>query len=125
MKQMLTFAAAAALVAGMAAVPAPARAEFKEIEASIPFVSHGGIQNWQAVGRDTLYVQDVHNRWYRARLMVNCFDLNFAQTIGFDARGTDTFDRFSAVIVRGQRCPVKSFVHSGPPPLKQKKPAKG
>lgn len=115
--------AAAALVAGMA-VTAPTRAEFKEIEQSVPFVSKGSIRNWHAADRDTLYVEDVHGRWYRADLMVNCFDLPFTEAIGFEARGTDRFDKYSAIVVRGQRCPLKSFVASGPPPKKQKrKPA--
>jgi hypothetical protein len=112
--------AAAALVAGMASF-APAHAEFKEIEQSVPFVSKGSIRNWQAVDRDTLYVEDIHGRWYRAELMTNCFDLPFTETIGFDAGGTDRFDKFSAIMVRGQRCQLKNFVASGPPPKKQKR----
>jgi hypothetical protein len=112
--------AAAALVAGMANF-APAHAEFKEIEQSVPFVSKGSIRNWQAVDRDTLYVEDIHGRWYRAELMTNCFDLPFTETIGFDAGGTDRFDKFSAIVVRGQRCQLKNFVASGPPPKKQKR----
>lgn len=99
----------------------PAAAEFKPIEMSIPFVSHGGIRDWRAIDHDTLYVQDAHRNWYRAELMSRCFDLPFAQAIGFDASGTDRFDRFSSVVVRGQRCPVKSFVASGPPPKKERK----
>jgi len=112
--------AAAALVAGMA-MSTPASAEFKEIEQSVPFVSKGAIRNWHAVDRDTLYVEDVHGRWYRAELMTDCFDLPFTETIGFDARGTDRFDRFSSIVVRGQRCQLKNFVASGPPPKKQKR----
>lgn len=90
-------------------------------EASIPFVDAGSIRDYRAVGRDTLYVQAIGGKWYRATLMNNCLDLPFAQAIGFDARGTNTFDRFSAVIVRGQRCQLTSLVESGPPPKKAKK----
>ena len=111
----------AALLAGAAM---PAAAEFKPIEMSIPFVSHGGIRDWRAIDHDTLYVQDIHGYWYRAELMSNCFDLPYAEAIGFDARGTDRFDRFSSVIVRGQRCPLQSFVASGPPPKKERKQAR-
>lgn len=110
----------AALATGIA-MSAPAQAEFKEIEQSVPFVSKGSIRDWRAVDRDTLYVEDIHGRWYRAELMVNCFDLPFTETIGFDASGPDRFDKFSAIIVRGQRCPLKNFVASGPPPKKQKR----
>lgn len=101
------------------AVAVPANAEFRPIEMSIPFVSHGGIRDWRAIDRDTLYVRDNHGHWYRAELMTSCFDLPFTETIGFAAGGTDRFDRFSSVIVRGQLCPLKSFVASGPPPKKE------
>jgi hypothetical protein len=105
----------------LAGAAVPAAAEFKPIEMSIPFVSHGGIRDWRAIDRDTLYVQDIHRHWYRAELMGPCHDLPFTEAIGFDARGTDRFDKFSSVIVRGQRCAVQSFVASGPPPKKERK----
>lgn len=104
-----------------AGVGAPAAAEFRPIEMSIPFVSFGAIRDWRAIDHDTLYVQDVHRYWYRAELMSSCFDLPWVETIGFDASGTNRLDRFSSIIVRGQRCPFKSFVASGPPPKKQSK----
>jgi hypothetical protein len=85
-------------------------------EASIPFLNHGGIRDWRAVGDSTLYVQDQQGQWYRASLMGPAFDLPFAEAIGFDGRGTDTFDRFASVVVRGQSYPVQSLVKvSGPP----------
>ena len=105
----------------VACAAVPAAAEFRPIEMSIPFVSHGGIRDWRAIDRDTLYVQDVHGYWYRAELMGNCLDLPYAEAIGFDASGTDRFDKFSTVIVRGQRCPLQSFVASGPPPRKERR----
>jgi hypothetical protein len=116
MKQGIRLAmiASAALIA-----VAPASAAFRPIEMSIPFVSHGGIRDWRAIDRDTLYVQDNHGYWYRAELMTSCLDLPFTETIGFAAGGTDRFDRFSSVIVRGRLCPLKSFVASGPPPKKE------
>lgn len=110
-------ALAAATLAGSASAAPPE-------EASISFVSSGSINNWRVIDRDTLYVQDVHRKWYRAELMGPCFDLNFAQAIGFDVRGTDRFDKYSSIVVRGQRCPVQSLVASAPPPKKVKK-AKG
>lgn len=85
-------------------------------EASIPFLNHGGIRDWRAVGDSTLYVQDQQGQWYRASLMGPALDLPFAEAIGFDGRGTDTFDRFASVVVRGQSYPMQSLVKvSGPP----------
>jgi len=44
----------------------------------------------------------------------------FAQAIGFETRGGDTFDRFAAIRARGDRCQVRSLVASDPPPPKVK-----
>lgn len=114
----------AALAAGAVglSLPNPAHAAAPQPrEASIPFVSNGGIRDWHAADRDTLYVEDSHRHWYRAELMGPCHDLPFAQAIGFEGRGTDSFDRFSSVVVRGQRCAVQSLTASAPPPAKAKK----
>jgi hypothetical protein len=85
-------------------------------EASIPFADMGSIDNFDPVDEYTIYVQDIHQRWYKASLMGPCIDLPFATAVRFDVRGTQTLDRFSSVIVKGQSCPFKSFVESGPPP---------
>lgn len=112
------FAATGAALPAVAGPPPPPPGA----EASIPFANHGGIYNWQAVDRDTLYVQDIHRHWYRATLMGPCLDLDFAERIGFDVDATDRFDHFSSVVVRGQRCALRSLVASGPPPKRAKKP---
>jgi len=112
---------AALFAAGIAA--SPAMAGFEPIEASIPFVNQGAIRDWQAIDRDTLYVQDIQHHWYRAELMGGCLDLPYVNAIGFDARGTNRFDRFGSIVVGRQNCALKSFVASGPPlpPEKRKK----
>ncbi|WP_380872217.1 hypothetical protein ACFB49_31600 [Sphingomonas sp. DBB INV C78] len=104
------------------AQPAPATATK---EASIPFVGSGSIRNYRAIDRRTLLVEDVHGKWYRAELMSDCLDLTYAQAIGFDVRGTNSFDKFSSIIVRGQNCPLRSLVPSEAPPKKAKKNSKG
>jgi hypothetical protein len=90
-------------------------------QASIPFVNHNGIRDWHAADSRTLYVQDARRQWYRATLFAPCFDLPFAQAIGFETRGVDTFDRFSSIRVRGERCSVSSLEVSGAPPAKAKR----
>ena len=85
--------------------------------AAIPFVSHGGIRDWRSVDDHTLYVEDRSAHWYLARTLGPCLGLNTAIDIAFDAGATDTFDRFASIIVRGQRCPIKSLTMiSGTPP---------
>jgi hypothetical protein len=80
-----------------------------------------GIRDWKAVGSDTLYVQDARRTWYRASLFGPCLDLPVAQTIGFETRGVDRLDRFSFMVVRGQRCALQSLVRSEPPPAKARR----
>ncbi|SCW87858.1 hypothetical protein SAMN02927924_03604 [Sphingobium faniae] len=91
------------------------------VEASIPFVNHGGIADWRADGRDGLYIQDQHHNWYHASLMGFCTDLPYAQAVGFRTWGGDRLDRFSAIQVGGQRCQIQSLVTSAPPPVKAHK----
>ncbi len=93
-----------------------AAGESRGPEVSIPFADRGGILDWRAIGRDTLLVQGTGNRWYRVELFGPCFELPFVERVGFNANPTGDFDRFSAVIVRGQRCAVKSVTASAPPP---------
>jgi hypothetical protein len=88
-------------------------------EASIPFVRHGGIRNWEADRNRGVWIQDIHRNWYYATLIAPCFGLDFATSLGFDAGPTGDFDRFSAIVVpREGRCPVRSFVASDGPPGK-------
>lgn len=101
--------------------PAAAADADRPGDASIPFVNHGGIRDWRDDGRDAIYLQDQRGQWYRATFMSPCNDLPFANAVGFETRGIDTFDKFGAVIVRGQRCTVTSFVKSAPPPKKADK----
>lgn len=107
----------AAVSASAAAEPAPAPAPQ---EARIPFVDHGGIRDWRAADGDTLYVQDAHRRWYRAELMHRATGLPFALAIGFDTGAVGSLDRFSAIVVDGQRIPLRSLVRvDGPPPKRE------
>lgn len=124
MKQnVLILLATATLVAANPAFAADATA--KPVEASIPFVNMGSIQNWRADGDSALYIQDAHRKWYHATLMGPCTDLPFANAIGIETRGIDTLDRFGTIVVRHQRCAIQSFVASGPPPKKSKPHKKG
>ena len=109
-----TLAAAAPVVHAAPKTPQPP-------QASIPFVNHNGIRDWRPTDSRTLYVQDARRQWYRATLFTPCFDLPFAQAIGFETRGGDTFDRFSSIRVRGERCSLSSLEVSDPPPPKAKR----
>ena len=115
MKQLL----ALALLAAVAAPALSARSEApRPKEASIPFVRHGGIRDWEVVDRETVYIQDRGQHWYVAKLMAPCQNLNFATHIGFVTNSSDTFDRFSSILAEGRKCEVDSLTASGPPPRK-------
>jgi hypothetical protein len=105
-------AAPTASAAG-AATPAP--------EASIPFANKGGIWDWDVVDSSTLLIQDRSRRWYKAKLLGNCYDLPFAQKIGFESNPNGSFDRFSAIQTRQKRCPLISLTRTEAPAKKTKK----
>lgn len=84
-------------------------------EASIPFADMGSIRNFDPVDSHTLYIEDVHGQWYKASLMGPCIDLPFATAVAFDVGGTRTLDRFSSVIVNGNRCAFASLVETDTP----------
>ena len=99
-----------------AAAPAPTPAP----EAQIPFAKTN-IWNWQVVDDKTVLIQDRSRKWYKATLFATCINLSFvADRLAFDSNPSGTFDKFSAILVRGQRCPLSSLVETSAPPKKAK-----
>jgi hypothetical protein len=96
-----------------ASAPAPAP------EAQIPFAKKN-IWNWQVVDDKTVLIQDQGRRWYKATLFGTCINLSFANRLAFDSSPSGTFDKFSAILVRGERCPLRSLVQTSAPPKKAK-----
>ena len=115
------------LALGLAAAPALAGPQpaAEPPEASIPFANHGGIWNWREGDRQTIYVQDRFRRWYKATLMRPSYDLRATTAVGFDTGPTDRFDKFSWVVIRGQRYAVESLVRADGPPPARKHPLNG
>ena len=109
----------AALAAALAPVPAAAREPAIGEEASIPFVNLNSIRNFRAIDRDTIYFQDLRRLWYRGEVIGSCLDLPFAEAIGIETRGVNRLDRFSSILVRGQRCQLTSLVRSEAPPTRK------
>lgn len=122
----LCLAAALLPLAAVAADEAPAKpaeAAPRDIgaEASIVFPSDTTIRNWQADRERGIWVQDRRGDWYYGQFAGICRDVDFANAIGFETRGTARLDRFATLIVRGARCPLVSFVNAAPPPSKRDK----
>jgi len=120
---LLSMLSAAACVAPAADDPTPPAASSAAAapapEVQIPFAKNN-LWNWQVVDDQTLLIQDQSRRWYKATLFGHCINLPFAQRIAFDSNPGGTFDKFSAILVRGQRCPLMSLVATGAPPKKSK-----
>lgn len=110
--------------AALALAPTAAHAEEarKASNDYIAFANHGGVRDWRAEDRDTVYFQDGQRHWYRAELMAPASDLPFTQFIGIDSDPGDRLDKFSTIYIRGQRYALKSFERiEGSPPPKQKR----
>lgn len=103
------------------ASPADAPAVPVQKETSIPFVSHDGIRDFRADGTKGVYIRGNNGQWYYAQTMGSCTQLPFANTLGFETTGGDQLDRFGALRLENERCPLSSVVRSGPPPKKAKK----
>jgi Family of unknown function (DUF6491) len=125
----LILASAASVMAGprddaapAASAPATAAPAAKPLpEVQINFANHGGIWDWSVVDDKTLLIQDRSRRWYKATLLVNCIDLPFDQKLGFESNPDGSFDKFSAIQTRGQRCPLISLVRTDAPVSKKSK----
>ena len=104
----------AASLLATAAIASPAAPGAPE-QVRIPFANLGGIRSFHADEDDVVYLQDSRRRWYRAELIGGCQGLPFAYRVGIDGRGGTTFDRFSTLIVDGERCRLNSLTRSEPP----------
>lgn len=122
---LLTFAVTGGIQASEQAVraqeqgatPAAARTDAAiGVDAQIPFANSGNIRDWRPDGMDALYVQDGRGRWYRAALIGACVDLPNANQVAFLTQGPDVLDKFSAISVRGKRCPFSALLTSAAPP---------
>ena len=118
MKRLSVLFAAAWLASGACAAetttsPALSAAPYKYI--SIPFVDHGGIRDWRANDDRSMWIEARNGQWYYAEMFGPCFGLNFAERIGFITEPSGSFDRFSSVIVDGQKCYVDTLRLSDPP----------
>lgn len=89
-------------------------------EASIPFASHGGVDDWRAVDSHTLLIKGVGKQWYKAELFSPCLSLKFADRIGFLVEPDGSLNRYSGIVVRDQVCRFKSLTKVEAPVSKKK-----
>lgn len=93
------------------------------VESSIVFPSDSSIRNWQADRDRGIWIQDRQKNWFYGSFAGLCRDVDFAQAIGVETRGAGRLDKFASIVVRGERCPLVSFVSSAPPPSNEERKA--
>jgi hypothetical protein len=122
MKSLLLPVLSLALAAPAAAQAEPAgRGPAKAEEVRIPLAAFR-LRSFRADSRDVVFIEDRRRNWYRAEVIGPCRELPFAHAIGIDTRGSSSFDKFSAIVVGGERCPLHSLTRSEKPRKKAKTP---
>lgn len=81
----------------------------------IHFADLQGIRNWQPGPDDSLLIEGRNNQWYRATFWGPCYDVKFHEAIAFVTEPTGELDKFSSVLVGGQRCWFRTFEKIDPP----------
>lgn len=81
-----------------------------ESDVRVPFADVR-VRDYQVARDDSLILRAGANRWYRATIWEPCAsDLRWAwDRIGLDTTPSGTLDKFSTVIVRGRRCPIRTL----------------
>jgi len=87
-----------------------------EADASLAF-SDRRISGFSVARDNSLILRVGPRRWYRATLWQPCArELRWAyERIALDTGPSDTFDRFSTVVVNGLRCPIQTVDRIEPP----------
>ncbi|MBB6425920.1 DUF6491 family protein [Sphingopyxis sp. JAI128] len=93
------------------------------VEAAIIFPGNSSIRSWKADRDRGIWIQDRRRNWFYGTFIGTCPSLSFAQAFGVETRGAGRLDRLASIIVRGDSCPLNSFVTSAPPPSKEESEA--
>lgn len=84
-------------------------AEERQRPATIPFVDLGGIDDWRPVGTEGILIEARNGKWYKATFFAPCINLSHSIAVGFVTDPGGSLDRFSSIIVEGERCHFKSL----------------
>lgn len=83
---------------------------------AIPFADLGNIRDWHADNHDEMFVQAMNRDWYRITFWAPCNELPFAIGVAFVTDSMGSLDKYSSILVNGERCYFRSFEKSAPPP---------
>lgn len=81
---------------------------------TIPFADMGGIRDWRPIGTEGLLIEGYNKQWYKAEFFSPCIGLDYSLAVGFVTDPSGHVDRFSSIIVDGQRCWFKSLEKVAP-----------
>lgn len=82
---------------------------------AIHFADIGNIRDWHADNADSLYVQSMDRQWYRITFWSPCHQLPFAIGISFVTDEIGDLDKYSSILVNGERCWFRTFEKSEAP----------
>lgn len=106
--------------ASCAAVLAAGSATAEQKHTAIPFADLGNIRSWHADSPDALYVQAMNRKWYRITFWSPCNSLPFAIRIAFVTDTLGSLDKYSSILVDGERCWFRTFEPTSGPPAAAK-----
>jgi hypothetical protein len=104
----------AAAVLGMTLGAGLASAQ-QDRPAALHFADLGNIRSWQPDGSGALYVESNRRNWYRATFFTPCTNLPFAFAVAFVSEPNGELNKYSSILVEGERCWFKTFSEATEP----------
>ncbi len=80
---------------------------------AISFANFGSIRDWKAETSRTMIITTTSGDRYRATFMGTCRSLPYSESVGFVTSPGGSLDKFGAVLVRDQKCPIRSLERIG------------
>lgn len=80
---------------------------------AISFANFGSIKDWKAESSRSMLITTTSGDKYRATFMNRCHSLPHSETVGFVTSPSGSLDKFGAVLVRDQKCNIRSLERIG------------
>lgn len=113
---LVALAASAAILILVAGTAHAEQTDCNPKRAVIHFADLGGIKDWRAVDRETLYIEGRNKRWFKATFMGPCTGIMFIDAIAFVTGPSGDLDKFCSIFVDGRRCHFRTFEPVDGPP---------
>jgi hypothetical protein len=109
------FLVAAGAFVTLGSLPAAAA---DEDDAVLHFADMNGVRDWRpdpAADDEAILIQGRNGDWFRATFSAPCPELKFAHAVAFVTDTLGNLDRFTSIIVGGERCHFRTFERTGDP----------